>query len=227
VDVVVLGHGEQAPPRFVATAARGAELGLLQIRLSKSKGVVLEDRRLIPSPDVPEQFGVRLLLRAREPVAATFDESVAALAKVKGRRTYGEEWTYGSTDLCKSCHPAQFEQWAKSDHAQAFASLTNGHEKEPGCMGCHMTGFLVPGGVQNYESATQFVQVGCESCHGPSVAHVTSANKHQGTSRAVDPVLCLGCHTPDQNRGPFVLAEAMKQIVGPGHGLPAPKAGAP
>ena len=90
-------------------------------------------------------------------------------------------------------------------------------------MGCHMTGFLVPGGVQNFESTPYFVNVGCEACHGPSTAHITSADKHRGTSRAVDPVLCFGCHTPDQNRGPFVLAEAMKQIVGPGHGQPVPK----
>ena len=227
VDVVVLGHADdQAPPRFVTTAARGTEVGLLQVRVAKGGGVTLEDRHLAAAPDVPEQYGVRLVLRASEPVLATFLESEAAMSKAKGHRTYGEEWTYGTSGLCKLCHASQFEQWSSTDHAEAFASLTNGHEKEPGCMGCHMTGFLVPGGVQNFESARQFVNVGCESCHGPSGPHVTSADKHSGTSRAVDPVLCLGCHTPDQNRGPFVLAEAMKQMVGPGHGQP-PKPAAP
>ncbi len=47
-----------------------------------------------------------------------------------------------------------------------------------------------------------------------------SPNKHQGTSRRVDPVVCLGCHTPDQNIGTFSVAEAMKEVIGPGHGLP-------
>ena len=88
-------------------------------------------------------------------------------------------------------------------------------------MGCHTTGFLLPGGAQNFESAAQFVDVGCEACHGPSVAHVASTNKHQGTIRTVDPLVCLGCHTPDQNVGAFDVAAAMKEIVGPGHGLPA------
>jgi len=224
IDVIVLGHAEQAaPPRYVAVAARGAELGLLQVRLAQQqKGVALEDSRFSVSPDLPEQYGVRLVLRAAQPVLATFAESEAALSKEKGRRTYGEEWQYGTTGLCRGCHPSQFAQWASTDHGHAFASLTGGHEKEPGCMGCHMTGFLVPGGVQNLESARYFVDVGCEACHGPSTPHVTSADKHRGTSRAVDPVLCFGCHTPDQNRGPFVLAEAMKEMTGPGHGQPLP-----
>jgi len=231
IDVIVLGHAEEpAPPRFVAVAPRGAELGLLQVRLDEKRRTVggehgavsLEDRRFAVAPDVPEQYGVRLLLRATEPVYATFLESEAALSKAKGRRTYGEEWQYSTTALCKACHASQFAQWASTDHAHAFASLTDGREKEPGCMGCHMTGFLVPDGVQNFESAHYFVDVGCEDCHGPSTAHVTSVDKHRGTSRAVDPVLCFGCHTPDQNRGPFVLAEAMKEIVGPGHGQPLP-----
>jgi hypothetical protein len=88
-------------------------------------------------------------------------------------------------------------------------------------MGCHMTGFLLPGGPQNLETATtQFANVGCEACHGPSVDHVRSTDKRQGTSRTVDPVICLGCHTPDQNRG-FAVVDAMKNVVGPGHGLPS------
>jgi len=236
IDVIVMGHAEEpAPPRFVAVAARGGELGLLQVRLaeegrkkgSAKAGVTLEDQRFAVGPDVPEQYGVRLVLRATEPVYTTFLESEAALSKAKGRRTYGEEWQYGTTGLCKGCHSSQFAQWSSTDHAHAFASLTDGREKEPGCMGCHMTGFLVPGGVQNLESAHYFVDVGCEACHGPSTAHVTSTDKHRGTSRKVDPVLCFGCHTPDQNRGPFVLAEAMKEMVGPGHGQPLPAAGPP
>ena len=33
-------------------------------------------------------------------------------------------------------------------------------------------------------------------------------------------IVCLGCHTPDQNLGLFAVAAAMKEVVGPGHGLP-------
>ncbi len=157
---------------------------------------------------------------ATGPIAATFDESVAAL-KAAGRSAYGEDWTYASSVVCVGCHGDQAAQWKTTDHAQAFETLAKaGKSRDPDCMGCHFTGFLLPGGAQNFESAIQFQDVGCESCHGPSAAHVASMNKHQGTSRAVDPMVCLGCHTPDQNVGPFDVVAAMREIRGPGHGLP-------
>jgi hypothetical protein len=224
IDLVVLGHdGPSTPPRFVR--AGGVELGRAEVRLAGSGPALIEDHLSALGADVPEQAGVRLLARlAAGPVAATFAESVAKLSKETGGRQYGEGWTYGSTPLCVGCHPAQAAQWRTTDHAQAYATLTRaGKAREPACMGCHVTGFLQPGGAQNLESAAQFADVGCESCHGPSVAHVTSTDKRKGTSRRVDPVVCLGCHTPDQNIGRFDVAAAMKEVVGPGHGTPGAK----
>jgi hypothetical protein len=223
VDVVVLGHdGSAAPPRFVRARPRGVEVGRVDLRLAAGAAPRIENHVLASSPDVADQVGVHLLARVDSgPIAATFAESVAALSKAAGVRAYGEGWTYGSTSLCVGCHPAQAAQWGTTDHAHAFATLEHaGKSRDLSCMGCHTTGFLLPGGAQNLESASQFVDVGCEACHGPSTAHVISLNKHTGTSRAVDPIVCLGCHTPDQNLGPFDVAAAMKEIVGPGHGQP-------
>jgi len=223
VDLVVLGHGgEPAPPRIVRANARGADLGRADVRLGGGGSPRLEAHLLPVGPDVPEQRGVHMLVRvASGPIAATFAESVAAM-KAAGTSSYGENWTFGSTALCSGCHADQTAQWETTDHAHAFATLEKaGKSRDPACMGCHFTGFLLPGGAQNFESAAQFQNVGCEDCHGPSVAHVASTNKRTGTSRAVDPTVCLGCHTPDQNLGPFVVAAAMKEIIGPGHGLPA------
>jgi len=207
---------------MVRSGARGVDIGRVDVRLRGGDPIVLENHLLPSTPDVAEQVGVQLLVRlAAGPIAATFDESVVA-RKAAGILEYGEGWTYGSTPLCASCHPAQAEQWRKTDHAHDFETLVDaGKSRDPACMGCHFTGFLLRGGAQNFESAAQFQDVGCESCHGPSDAHVASVDKRVGTSRAVDPIVCLGCHTPDQNRGPFVVADAMKEIVGPGHGLPA------
>lgn len=223
VDLVVLGHGgEPTPPRVVRASPRGADLGRVDVRAGGGGPPRLEDRLLAVGADVPEQRGVYLLVRvASKPIAATFAESVAAM-KAAGTSSYGENWTFGSTALCSGCHAAQAAQWETTDHAHAFATLEKaGRSRDPACMGCHFTGFLLPGGAQNFESAAQFREVGCETCHGPSVAHVASTDKRTGTSRAVDPTVCLGCHTPDQNLGPFVVAAAMHEIVGPGHGLPA------
>jgi hypothetical protein len=223
VDVVVLGHGgPSAPPRYVRADVRGRNVGRIDVRVVGGGALRLEDHLLASTADVPEQAGVGLLLRVDAgAIPATFAESVAALSKAAGHRTYGEEWTYGSTPLCVGCHPAQAAQWRTTDHAHAYATLEHaGKSRDPSCMGCHVTGFLRPGGAQNFESAPQFGDVGCEACHGPSVAHVQTRDKRKGTSRKVDPTVCLGCHTPDQNLGPFDVLAAWKEIVGPGHGLP-------
>ena len=228
IDLVVLGHGgPAAPPRDVRTAAGGAELGRADVRLDGQGAAHVEDRLLAIGADVPEQTGVRLLARvAAGPISPTFADSVAKLSKAAGVRQYGENWTYGSTPLCAGCHPTQAAQWKTTDHAHAYATLVSaGKAHEPACMGCHLTGFLLPGGDQNFESAAQFADVGCEACHGPSVAHVVSTDKRKGTSRRVDPVVCLGCHTPDQNIGPFDVVAALKDVVGPGHGLPGTPSG--
>ncbi|MFL5306167.1 MAG: multiheme c-type cytochrome [Polyangia bacterium] len=222
VDLVVLGHGgEPAPPRIVRAGFRGVDVGRVDVRVRDGGEPRLEDHVVPSTPDVAEQLGVRMLVRvAAGPITATFAESVAAM-KAAGISSYGENWSYGSTALCSGCHATQAAQWRTTDHAHAFATLEKaGRSRDPACMGCHFTGFLVPGGAQNLESADQFRDVGCETCHGPSVAHVTSTDKRKGTSRAVDPIVCLGCHTPDQNVGPFVVADGTKEIVGPGHGLP-------
>ena len=196
------------------------DVGRIDLRFGRRGAVRLDDQRLTASPQVDEQLGVRMLVRvATAPIAATFAQSVAALAKASGVRPYGENWTYGSTALCAGCHPTQAAQWNTTDHAHAFATLEHaGKARDPACMVCHVTGFLLPGGAQNFESAPQFANVGCESCHGPSVAHVVSTDKRKGTSRTVDPTVCIGCHTPDQNIGTFEVAAAMKEIIGPGHG---------
>ena len=223
VDVVVFGHaGRAAPPRFVRSGARGVDVGQLDVRVERRGPPHLDNHLVAATPDVAEQLGVHLLWRVSSaPIAATFTESVAAMSKALGTRTFGENWTYAATELCAGCHATQAAQWKTTEHAEAFATLElAGKDHDPSCMGCHMTGFLLPGGVQNFESAPQFVNVGCEACHGPSGAHVASMDKRKGTSRAVDATICLGCHTPDQNSGTFEVAAAMKRIIGPGHGAP-------
>ena len=118
------------------------------------------------------------------------------------------------------CHQAQAAQWQTTDHAGALDTLKkNKHDAEPVCLGCHMTGYLLPGGTRRLSTAyTYFANVGCESCHGPSAEHMRAQNKKTGTSRVVGAEICLGCHTSDQNIGAFEFAAALKSVLGKGHG---------
>jgi hypothetical protein len=213
-----------ARPRLL-TAVGDLVVGRLDVRLVAGQPPALDDAAVELTKTVPEQLGVSLLSRlGRIPLKDT--EKMEAEAKrkhveLKLRDLY-EIWDYGSVNACGFCHPKAVDQWKTTDHANAFATLVKAkRDRDPTCLGCHTVGFLQPGGTRDMPMARgQFANVGCESCHGPSAAHVRSVDKKKGTVRAVDPVVCLGCHTPDQNVGPFDPVAAMKEILGPGHGGP-------
>ncbi len=136
-----------------------------------------------------------------------------------------EDWTYGSNGACALCHQPQMAHWKTTAHAHALETLRKkGRDKDPECISCHTTGYFRPGGTHYTKTATTFfADVGCESCHGPSVLHVRAQNK-TGTIRNVGPKVCLECHTPDQTNGEFDYARYLRAVLGPGHGMPAAKA---
>jgi hypothetical protein len=200
-------------------------VGRLDVHLTPGSAPVLDDRVVELTKAVPEQLGVGLLSRTARIEMRDRDKMEAEAKKkhirLKLRDLY-EIWDYGSTSACGYCHPKVVDQWKTTEHAGAFATLVKAkRDRDPECLGCHTIGFLQTGGTRDFVMArSQFADVGCEGCHGPSAAHVRSIDKHQGTVRAVDPVVCLGCHTPDQNVGSFDPVASMKEILGPNHGMP-------
>jgi hypothetical protein len=222
-------------PAVVQAGALGNSVGRIDVTWPKpdagslgSASVRLENRAVPLTSELSEQLGVALIGR----VLTTHIVDNGHLANESGFPTAAnansdafENWDYGSSAGCAFCHQHQDVQWRGTDHAHALETLkTGGHDHQPECLGCHLTGFLAPGGTRNLKTAyTFFADVGCEACHGPSVTHMRAPTSHHGTSRKVAATVCLGCHTPDQNRGTFDLGDAMKQIVGPGHGVPGSK----
>jgi Cytochrome c554 and c-prime len=238
VDIVVvsLGHdaagappGPARPARPHIAAVDGDAVGRLDVRMAPPAAPQLSDRVVTLPEKVPEQLGVGLLTRTITIPTIDSDKLLAESQRKHKNRAASmgeiwEPWTYASTEACSFCHPKEIAQWKTTDHADALATLTKAkHGRDPACVGCHTMGFLQAGGTHDMVMTLGgFANVGCESCHGGSAIHVRSTDKKKGTSEHVEPILCLGCHTPDQNRGPFDPIAAMKEIVGPGHGLPAP-----
>ena len=124
---------------------------------------------------------------------------LTAQAGTDGKLAEGaaEKWTYASTAACGLCHGNQKMHFDTSVHAFAMATLQRkGRERDPYCLGCHATGFGVPGGTRNLQTAvTYFANVGCESCHGPSVVHVQKQTKATTRLQAPESV-CRECHKP-------------------------------
>jgi hypothetical protein len=129
-------------------------------------------------------------------------------------------YTYIGTNACAPCHQKAFAQWQATRHSHAVETLVaKDRQKDPACIGCHVTGFLHAGGTASVDVALgRFPAVGCESCHGPGLAHVTATDKKTSIKRAVPERVCRECHTPEQTNGQFEYRMFVRAVVGPGHG---------
>lgn len=119
---------------------------------------------------------------------------------------FAEQADYVGAKKCRSCHSGVknknvYEKWEKAVHAKAFETLkAKGEEKNPKCLGCHVTGFNEGGYKLGAANAADFEGVQCESCHGPgslykSVSHMKDESEavEQGLMIPID-ALCTTCH---------------------------------
>lgn len=130
---------------------------------------------------------------------------------------------YTGSASCKSCHEAAFEHWRTTAHARAWETMVR--TKQTGnldCIGCHTTGFDRPGGPSGLKGLGKFVGVGCESCHGPGALHVKTPTVTVEHARAVPEAVCTECHKIQGDQKPFSFEARLPQVLGPGHGQPAP-----
>lgn len=105
---------------------------------------------------------------------------------------------------CRACHPADSVAWDSSKHAHSWPSLTRtGSHVDPSCQQCHSTGYGLPGGFVSVAKVGSLGAVGCESCHGPSQAHV--ADPKQRTPFAARDQ-CVTCH--DKENSPLYTFDA-------------------
>jgi hypothetical protein len=122
------------------------------------------------------------------------------------------------THTCRACHAAECSVWDASRHVRAWQSLVDrGAHYDASCQRCHTTGYGWEGGFYSAAAGRGVGSVGCESCHGPSLAH-------QQDPAVRTPFIasqqCLACH--DDERSPtFDYAAAWARIQ---HG-PASAAG--
>lgn len=96
---------------------------------------------------------------------------------------------YAWAGACKDCHAEIHAWWEKSKHGRAFGRL-HGENQNNACVNCHITGQ-----AGKIEKGGKLLNAGvqCESCHGPSAAHVANPMDKPPT-RLPGPAVCEGCH---------------------------------
>jgi hypothetical protein len=119
------------------------------------------------------------------------------------------------SDACRTCHTDEYAVWNDSKHAQAWQTLVADEvHVDPACQLCHTTGYGQPGGFQSLSQSAGRVSVGCESCHGPSQAHVKRPEQRTAFAAREQ---CTRCH--DYENSPrFEFETYWKQVAHGKHG---------
>jgi mono/diheme cytochrome c family protein len=109
------------------------------------------------------------------------------------------DYRVAGSESCATCHAPDQTIWAHSKHGHAWDTIkAKGFHVDSACQQCHTTGYGLPGGFESRAATPARVNVGCESCHGPSLAHVQSP-KTRTTFAAADQ--CVRCH--DRENSPL------------------------
>ncbi|MBW3540915.1 MAG: hypothetical protein KY476_11645 [Planctomycetes bacterium] len=97
------------------------------------------------------------------------------------------DYSVAGSLACRDCHEADYESWRASNHAHAWSTLSaDGAHADSYCQQCHTTGYGLRGGFQSIAQSAARIDVGCESCHGPSAAHAGDPARHRTPFAAAD-----------------------------------------
>ncbi|MFC1544506.1 multiheme c-type cytochrome [Gemmatimonadota bacterium] len=96
------------------------------------------------------------------------------------------------TLVCATCHADLAEGWSETGHAHAITTLYSSDHAASYCRPCHTTGWNDSDGLYGADDAfaaasadtSRYVNVQCESCHGP-------ASQHNSLDRSGHDVLML------------------------------------
>ncbi len=103
------------------------------------------------------------------------------------------------SESCRECHQIIYDNWKKSKHANAFATLVRRQrDNNPGCLECHVVGLASEDGFNGIAATPERVNVQCESCHGRASRHVQARradkSKTTGQMPPVQSQSCTVCH---------------------------------
>jgi hypothetical protein len=197
-DAVIGGPtGQAMAPRKVGPTllAAATNKGKFLIELTSASGGGAWDGTVVEMsanyPDDPvQQAGVKSYLTTLE--QKDFNSSQTGLGLPLPLSVPADYKIAGSA-ACVSCHQPDNGTWAHSKHAHAWDTIqTKGFHVDSYCQSCHTTGFGLPGGFATRADAKALGGVGCENCHGPSMAHVRNPKIARTTFAAADQ--CVRCH---------------------------------
>lgn len=99
---------------------------------------------------------------------------------------------------CMPCHEEATRVWKASTHRIALETLAKDrHDADPDCVSCHVVALSSKSGFKSKPATPHLAGVGCESCHGPALAHARKpleVRLPKATAKS-----CVGCHNPENS----------------------------
>jgi len=198
--------------RLLYAGDQGKLLGEVRLFFDAKKAVASTERSIVQLtrqwPDDPK------LAQVMEFVKVAVNEfnkaQTLAMSPFAAPTPAPAEATYTGSDRCAVCHEQAFAVWARSGHAHAFQTLVSAKQEfNPNCLPCHTIGYNQKGGYQNSQATPDFVNVGCEACHGPSSRHPESIQAGFGRTSVSG---CVTCHTRE-NSPDYVPATYIPKVI--------------
>ncbi len=200
VDAVIGGPtGQIVPPDRVGPVWVGSATNkgkyLLQLHFSATGNTRAEVAEVVST--LPEDPGQLDNLKAFYQQCAQADFAPADTTWGSSGNLLADKFAIAGSAACQKCHELDMQSWYHSKHAAAWQALQpTGAFVDPACQRCHTTGYGANEGFTSLRSTLELVHVGCESCHGPSAAHVQDP-RVRTPYRAFDQ--CLQCHDEENS----------------------------
>lgn len=210
IDFIVGGHdtrtiatgepGRLGEAWFVKATARGQNVGVAVLDLDEEGGVAevgnrvhFLDNRYADDAEVAEMLDEFDRENRKQQKQLYAREQLRTSGGVDASTP-----SYLGVGTCQSCHLEAFEVYRRSKHAHAFATLAEQFvQRDSNCVGCHVTGYLEPGGfsgVRARGARIDLIDVQCEACHGPGSEH-----NRDGSYLERAALSCVTCHTENED----------------------------
>jgi len=193
VDLFIRGHAAK-PARELLTVA-----GRPVVKVGGSEYVTALAMKLGPDGRIGGLEQRLEVVDQRWPIDGRLIRTYQAYCGVAMREALGaarkKGLDYVPSDQCGKCHLAQYQRWAKTEHAGAYEPLVKVKRTgDPSCLTCHTTGFGTENGFHTLQETPKLAGVNCQDCHRFDMSRHSPGSAFRPPRPAQD--TCQTCHTP-------------------------------
>ncbi len=195
------------------THKRGQQLGMIKICLTKKSGFKIKNSLIPLDNSTGENNEINNIVRKYKTALISMNKQVFFKAELTAKDgKVPDSLHYLGAEKCGECHIPQYENWKQTFHADAYTTLEKDEDNyDMECLPCHTVGYGETGGFDvSQGSASKFLNVQCESCHGPGSNH----SEKSGILRSTGIKGCLTCHDEKNSPG-FDYDEYLPQVKCP------------